>query len=268
MRVGVRPTATSPIGESPLVKRKFWPVSASVALLLAVDCHPLAAKKSGLVFVSNERSSTLTVLDGSGKVLRTLETCARPRGMMFNPERTAFYVGCADDNMVALYSVPEGKLLRRYRNIPTPETFDLHPNGRHLYVSNEDDSEASVLDVDSGEIITRYPTGPEPEGVAITKDGRRVFVASEVANLVHVIDVPSQAIVKEIVVGTRPRRFALSPDEKELWVSAELAGHVDIIDLEKLETKGKVEFLLRAMRREQITPVDVLITKDGLKAYV
>jgi PQQ-dependent catabolism-associated beta-propeller protein len=241
----------------------------SAVLLVAVALvDPLAAKGTGKVFVSNEKSSTLTVLDTSGQVLHAVDTCARPRGMRFDPERSAIYVGCADDNMIALYDLATMKLVRRYRSIAAPETFDLHPNGRHLYISNEDDSEASVLDVETGEIIARYPTGPEPEGVLITRDGRLVFVASEVANLVHVIDTGEGRVIKEIPVGTRPRRFALSPDESELWVSAELAGQVDIIDVKKLEAKGRVEFGIRAIRRDMITPVDLIITKDGSRAYV
>ena len=228
----------------------------------------LLAKGTGKVFITNEKSSTLSILDTAGKLLQTIETCARPRGMAFNPDHTALYVGCGDDNTIALYDIGSLRLVRRYRNIAAPETFDLHPDGRHLYISNEDDSEMSVLDVEAGEIVARYPTGPEPEGVLITRDGRLAFVASEVANLVHVIDVQQQKAIKDIPVGTRPRRFALTPDNRELWVSAELSGQVEIIDVEKLEAKGKVEFQLRAIRRELFTPVDIVITSDGSKAYV
>ena len=247
-----------------------WRMLALLAVLVLAPAlsQSLFAKASGKVFVSNEKSSTLTILDGAGKVLQTLETCARPRGMTFNAEHTAIYVGCGDDNTIALYDIASLRLVRRFRNIAAPETFDLHPDGRHLYISNEDDSEMTVLDVETGEIVARYPTGPEPEGVKISKDGRLAFVASEVANLVHVVDVAQQKHIKDIPVGARPRRFALTPDNKELWVSAELSGQVEIIDVETLAAKGKVEFQLRAIRRELFTPVDVVITSDGSKAYV
>src|SRR5262249_56052073 len=101
-----------------------------------------------------------------------------------------------------------------------------------------------------------------------TSEGGLAFVGSEVGNRVHVIDVEHQKHVKDIPVGTRPRRFALTPDNKELWVSTELSGQVEIIDVDKLEVKAKVEFQLRAIRRELFTPVDVVITSDGAKAYV
>jgi len=104
--------------------------------------------------------------------------------------------------------------------------------------------------------------------VQVTSDGKLVFVASEAADLVHVIDVEAGEVIADILVDTRPRRFALTPDETELWVSAELAGMINIIDVATLKLIGDVTFRPRGFRREQVTPVDVLITRDGSRAYV
>jgi YVTN family beta-propeller protein len=117
-------------------------------------------------------------------------------------------------------------------------------------------------------MVGEFETGEEPEGVLATPDGKLVFVASEAANLVHVIDVERQEVVKDILVATRPRRFALTPDGKELWVSAELAGQVDIIDMARLSVIGSVSFRPKGFRREEVTPVDLLITRDGKRAFV
>ncbi len=243
-------------------------LSLIAGLAVASPGLPAAAKGTGLIFVTNEKSNTISVLDDSDRVVATLETCARPRGVHFNHDRTQFFVGCADDSTIAVYDIASRALVRRYRDIDEPETFDLHPDGRHLYISNEEEAAASVLDLESGEIVADYDTGEEPEGVLITADGRLVFVASEAANMVHVIDVTVGEVIKDILVDTRPRRFALTPDEKELWVSAELAGIVNIIDVESLELVADIAFLPTGMRKEEVTPVDLLITRDGKRAYV
>ncbi len=86
--------------------------------------------------------------------------------------------------------------------------------------------------------------------------------------MVHVIDTQALAIKANVLVGTRPRRFALTPDERELWVSVELAGMVDIIDTASNKVIADIEFLPRGFRRNQVTPVDVLITRDGKTAFV
>jgi YVTN family beta-propeller protein len=85
---------------------------------------------------------------------------------------------------------------------------------------------------------------------------------------VHVIDVTAGRIVKDILVGTRPRRFALVPGGRELWVSSELSGTVEIIDVASLSVAGRIDFLPRGLRREEVTPVDLVMTRDGSRAYV
>jgi PQQ-dependent catabolism-associated beta-propeller protein len=236
--------------------------------LLALGPGLAHATGTGVVFVANEKSSTITVLDAQHRVIETFPTCARPRGMAFMPDHTRFIVGCADDDVIAVYEVASRKLVGRIRDVAEPETFALHPDGRHLYVSNEEDATASVYDLDTGELVGEFETGEEPEGVLATPDGKLVFVASEAANLVHVIDVERQEVIKDILVATRPRRFALTPDGKELWVSAELSGQVDIIDMSSLTVAATVSFRPKGFRREEVTPVDLLITRDGRRAFV
>ncbi len=53
--------------------------------------------------------------------------------------------------------------------------------------------------------------------------------------------------------------YAIQSHE-ELWVSAELAGIVNIIDVQTLELIGDIPFLPTGFRKEQVTPVDVLIS--------
>jgi YVTN family beta-propeller protein len=66
----------------------------------------------------------------------------------------------------------------------------------------------------------------------------------------------------------RPRRIAATPDGKDLWVSAELAGEVDIIDRAKFVVTARIAFLPPGMRKSDVTPVGLVMTKDGNIAYV
>jgi len=265
------PPAINLAMRNPEAMNKKTPSRIAVILPLVLclgGAGSVLAKNTGLRFIANEKSSTITVLNSNDEIVRTLPSCARPRGMHFTADREAFFVGCADDDVIAIYDTETQELIGRIRNVAAPETFDLHPNGIHLYVSNEEDAAASVYDVTTGEFIGEFLTGEEPEGVQITADGRLVFVASEAADLVHVIDVTANAVIKDILVDTRPRRFALTPDERELWVSAELAGMINIIDVTSLTVIDDIAFLPTGFRKEQVTPVDVLITRDGTRAYV
>jgi len=86
---------------------------AAVLGAAALAAGPAGAAGTGMVFVSNEKSSTISVLDASHEVIETIETCARPRGMHFSADRTMFYVGCADDSLIAVYDVATRKLVKR-----------------------------------------------------------------------------------------------------------------------------------------------------------
>ena len=51
-------------------------------------------------------------------------------------------------------------------------------------------------------------------------------------------------------------------------MSCELAGVVDIIDVATLTVTDKVAFRPAGFRPEQVTPVDLVMTADGSRAYV
>jgi DNA-binding beta-propeller fold protein YncE len=131
------------------------------AMLTATAALPAAAAGTGMVFVTNERGNTITVLNPAHEIVETIETCARPRGIHFSADRSRFFVGCADDDQIAIYDVASRALVGRITGVEEPETFDLHPDGRHLYVSNEEDATATVYDVETGELVGEYETGEE-----------------------------------------------------------------------------------------------------------
>ena len=220
------------------------------------------------VIVSNERSNTLSILSKEGELIKEIGTCGRPRGMHFSKNLNKFFVGCADDDLILIYNTSTLDVVGRIRNVLSPETFDLHPNGDYLVVSNEDDSMATVWNWRTGDLIDEFQTGEEPEGVQITKDGKLAFVASEASDLVHVLNLELGKIKKNIAVDRRPRRFALSNDGNKLFVSAELASIVNIVDTKKLEVEKTIIFLPKGFKKEELTPVDVLLNSDNSEGYV
>src|SRR5271165_2465444 len=123
-----------------MIRRRCMAGVTLAAWLGLCNVSATHAKDTGLVFVSNERSSEIFMLNGNDDVVGSFKTCARPRGMQFTPDHTKLVVACGGDDTIALYDVTTQKLVHRFRGIPDPETFALHPNGHDLYVSNEDNS--------------------------------------------------------------------------------------------------------------------------------
>ena len=83
----------------------------------------------------------VTVLESrTNAVVQTLDTCRRPRGMHFNADHTQFFVGCADDSVVALTA-------------KIPNRLDL---------SGSSDAEAELYRLAGSEILLGVDLGTGP----------------------------------------------------------------------------------------------------------
>ena len=92
-------------------------VSSTVVTLGLCLAASADAAQTGLVFVSNERSSTITILNPADEVIGSFKTCGRPRGLRLTPDRKQLIVGCGSDDTIALYHVSTQKLTRRFRKV-------------------------------------------------------------------------------------------------------------------------------------------------------
>jgi PQQ-dependent catabolism-associated beta-propeller protein len=251
-----------------LIRRWFEAFSLATAFLVGMSSMGVA-RKTGFIFVSNEKTNNLLVIDPrTYQVVKDIRTSRRPRDMHFSADHDKLYVACGDDDVIDIIDVAKLEVVGKLSTGTSPETFGIDEKRRRIYVSNEEASSLSVIDMDQNITIHEVPTGAEPEGVLIGEDGHTVYVTSEVGDLVHLVNADTGNVEQDVVVGTRPRRFAATPDGKELWVSTELSGEVYVIDRETFTVKGKIEFLPPGMRKSDVTPVDLRITRDGKTAYV
>jgi PQQ-dependent catabolism-associated beta-propeller protein len=238
------------------------------ALLLAAALS-IQAKDSGLAFVTSEKDNAITLVDlNTLAVVGTIPTCKRPRHLQRLHGDTRLMVACSDSGRADLIDIPSRRSVGGLALGDDPEVFDLSPDGRTAYVSAEDDGALNVFDLDAKKQRASVALGKEPEGVKVSPDGRRVYVTSEVANMVHVIDTATLQIVKNIAVGKRPRRFAFTADGSALWVTNELGSSVSIISVDDLAVVATLQFEVKGMRADDITPVGLTLSRDGRTMYV
>ena len=231
--------------------------------------RPARAAQTGLVFVSHEKTHDIWVLKPvTLEVVKKIRTSRRPRDMHFNKARTLLYAACGDDDVIDVIDLAKLEVVDQIPTSPSPEAFRINDDETRIYVSNEEDSSLSIIDLSQKIIIHDVPTGAEPEGVILSPDEKTIYVTSEVADMVHVVDADGGFVTDNIVVGTRPRRFWLTPDGKELWVTCELSGEAYIIDRESLQIIEVLNFLPPGFRQVDVTPVGMLMTKDGSTAIL
>jgi YVTN family beta-propeller protein len=234
------------------------------------------------ILVTNERSGTLSVIDGpTRKVIGTVQMGKRPRGLKLSPDGKLVYVALSGSPIagpgvntsklppadkgadgIGIVDLATLKLLRILRGVSDPEQLAVSADGKRLYIASEDTGRAVVQDASTGATIASMPVGGEPEGVTLSPDGRFVYMSSEEDHHIAVIDTTSNKVVTTFNVGQRPRFTEFSDDGTRAYVSGENDGTITVVD-------AKTHKVLRTIKLEgQLTrPVGMAISHDGKLLY-
>jgi YVTN family beta-propeller protein len=250
----------------------------------AVATDPAASTPSGRLYVTNENSGDLTVIDtATRRVVATIPLGKRPRGIKASPDGTLLYVALSGSPMappgtdqrtlpppdrkadgIGVVDVRQGKLLRVIQGGSDPEQTAVSLDGRHLFVANEDAGHASVIDVSDGRVVATVPVGGEPEGVDLRPDGRVVYVTSEADNQVAVIDAVTFKLIKTFQAGPRPRATGFLPDSSRAYVSAENGSAVIVVDATTHEPIDTITL----EGGDLVRPMGVTTSGDGTLVFV
>ena len=263
-----------------------------VSLLVAI---PAQAAGGFEVYVSNERSGDITVIDGASfQVIATIPVGKRPRGIHASPDGKTVYValsgtpiegppeldangnpvfkrdqGDDDDEVeadksadgIGVVDVATRKLTTKIQVGSDPEEFDISRDGTRLYVSNEDVKTASALNIASGKVEHIVALAQEPEGVAVAPDGKSLFVTCETGGDVFVVDTATFKVTGQLKVGPRPRSVAFLQGGQFAVVPSESAGNLYVIDTAQIKVVKTIA-LPKGSR-----PMRVRVAPDGRRIY-
>ena len=250
-----------------LMNRRTALVGTLLTATAAVPFRASAATGGFQIYVSNERSNDVTVIDGATfKPLATFPIGKRPRGIHASPDGKLVYVavsgtpvepppqldakgnpiftnkGNDDDDSksdksadgVAVVDTATRKVLKKLKVGSDPEEFDLSADGKQLVVSNEDVKTASLIDTASGKVLRIVPIAGEPEGVGIAPDGKHVWLTCETSGDIFCVDLTTFKVVGHVKVDQRPRSVAFVQNAKYAVVPSESAGKLYVIDATKV----------------------------------
>jgi len=258
-----------------------------------------AAPASWQIYVSNERSGDVTIVDGAAlKVIATIPVGKRPRGIHASPDGKTVYValsgtpieappqldaqgnpifqrgkakddddddaGNADKSAdgIGVIDVRQQKLTGKIGAGSDPEEFALSRDGTHLYVSNEDTKTASVINIASGKVEHIILAAQEPEGVATSPDGKKFVVTCETGGDIFVIDTASYQTIGHFKVHVRPRSADFLSAGDIAFIPSESVGELNVIDV------SEARVLQTVTLPSGSRPMKVLVSIDGKKVYV
>jgi YVTN family beta-propeller protein len=233
------------------------------------------------VYVSNERSGDVTVIDGtSDTIVETFSVGKRPRGIHAAPEgKRVFVVTSGSPRMapgvdterppadktadgLAVIDASLHKLVDRWHVGSDPEEFAISKDGKFAFIANEDDASALIVDLASGQPRGRVKVSEEPEGVGVNPTNGEVYVTCEDKSEVFVISPDEQRVLAKIDTGGRPRSVAFLPDGSRAYVACENGGYVAVIDAKAHKMLSKIQLPTGSL------PMGTAISRDGRELYV
>lgn len=269
-------------------------LTACATLMSMTPAH--AASQPYQIFVTNERSGDVTIIDGADfKVVGTIPVGKRPRGIHVSPDGNTVYVALSgtpiegppaldaagnpilkknsdsgDDDVkadksadgIGIVSVAQRKLTGRIAAGSDPEEFALSKDGSRIYVSNEDIRTASVINIATGKVEHLIPVGREPEGVGVTPDGKQFYVTCETGGEVFAIDTARYQVIGRFTVPVRPRSVDFLPNSNVGFIPSESKGQLNVIDTATPKVITAID--LPAGSR----PMKVKVAPDGSRVYV
>src|SRR5881397_3275907 len=157
-----------------------------------------AGSSDYFVFVSNERSGDVSVIDGAtDAVVATFKVGKRPHGIHAAPDGTRVFVTLSgsprmapgvDENRPPADKTADGlgvidplarKLIDRWHVGSDPEQFAISKDGKFAFIANEDDATVSIVDLGSGQSRGKVKVSAEPEGVSVNPANGEVYVTCE-----------------------------------------------------------------------------------------
>jgi len=236
---------------------------------------------SYLVFVSNERSGDVTVIDGAtDSAVGSFPVGKRPRGIHATPDGRRVFVTLsgsprmapgldekrapADKRADALGVIDPSarKLIDRWHVGSDPEQFAISKDGKFAFVANEDDASTSIIDLDSGQLRGRIKVSEEPEGVGVDPTNGEVYVTCEQKGEVFAIDPDQQRVIATIETGGRPRSVAFSRDGSRAYIACENGGYVAVVDAREHKLLAKIQLPTGSL------PMGTVVSADGKELYV
>lgn len=271
-------------------------VIATVLHSTYVSPYKLTISEDGeKLFVIGQESNELVVVDAlKDEVIRKIEVGERPHTVTLSSDKqTAFVSNQWADNIVEI-NLEDYTILDTLKGGAGPADMLITPDGKYLYCVNSYSSDISIFDLNTREEKRRLKAGNNPVSIAIAPDGSEVYVSSRRSVPVEHMTSP---MTEMTVAGTLYQRVSKRLRWKDAYImenvnvtpSGDLAistlirpkNLIPAVQIERgwmmthgigiVERKDNgrmIQLLLDETNAYFPDPFDIVISPDGLRAYV
>ncbi len=254
----------------------------------------LAAPANGLLYaVAQDKNSLLVVDPEKGKVLESIPIGEHPHSVIVDNACKYAYVSNQWADNVSVIDLQLLKVTDTLKTAGGPAGMALSSNGKSLYVVNSYTSDFSVIDLASGEERKRLVAGNNPTGTGLSPDGKLLYITSRRALVgrygdtlmseITVLNDSSQKVINRMNIESaylmenidftpsgdlalftfiRPKNLVPSIQVEQGFM---MTHGIGIIERDRNRV---VQLLLDEPGKYYADPFDVVVSKDGKKAFV
>jgi YVTN family beta-propeller protein len=205
-------------------------VGQTLVTTVTVGANPVAVAvntTTGKVYVANQDSNTVTVIDGATNNPVNVPTGAGPAAVAVNPLTNSIYVANGDAGTL---TVIDGAT--NHTSTITAGSgagaIAINLSTNMVYVANGAANTVTAID-GATHHTTNISVGRRPTAIAIDSATNKIFAANYASGDVSIIDGVTNAVTT-IVVGTTPRAIAVNERTNQIYVANYGNNTVSVID--------------------------------------
>jgi YVTN family beta-propeller protein len=215
------------------------------------------------VYVANQNSHVLSVVDARSRKVSSVQLRATPRFVAISGDGRTVFVSMYENDKsgsgVAVVDTASRKVERYLTTGVQPYALAVGPDNR-VWVPIHSKRMVELYAVGDQRPVGRIDTPPNPHAVAFSTTYLRAFTPNHESNSVGVIDMKTDKVITTIPVSKAPHSVAVSPDGAVVLVAGYDAGTADLIDARTLRRTGPLKVGDK--------PQSVAFAADGAHAYV
>jgi len=194
--------------------------------------HIAPAWDMSALFVDNEGSSSLTVLDIHTGRPAGIVNIPFPYNLYFTPDGSKAIDVVERLQRIEFRDWRHGWKLLRSVGIPWPgaDHMDFSADGSYLMISTEYSGVVAKVDVNKMALVGYVNVGGLPIDVKLSPDGKYFYVTNQGRMGVSVVDPVAMKEIQFIPTGRGAHGLQVSRDTKSLYVSNRLEGSISVID--------------------------------------
>jgi YVTN family beta-propeller protein len=180
-------------------------LAARLLLLCLLALSAVApAEASGIAFVVNSRSASVSLIDMSKLVeLRRIPVLREPHHLVLSPDGKFLLVGDTGGNEMFFLDPSTGAIERRLP-IADPYQLGFSPNGKWLVINGLARDQVDVYDAATMKLVKRFPIASMPSHLAFSPNSATVYVSLQGSNRLAAIDLTRLAVIWDVPVGSTP----------------------------------------------------------------